>query len=305
MNLDAVLVELGRRRYAVIAILACLVLMALSISIRPAPQLITLESDATSARVHLDRQALFESSIDLALPALVIGSITSATANGNVIDEAGLSRLLQAASRVSLEKLGFAAGSEVSIRQDKCPAFTLSAGTAELGLIAVEGDNETDLSLTLKGDPGGASEFVICPRQPLNLTLFGVSGLAFEQQHKPNPVESIMLSSLRDAKLSFPRAGTAAVANLVPLEGLAVRQMQHDRPLIVRVPTNGDPIRFSFVGRAGRVATNGLGADRSLMPRLIDHLVGNSPVAALIAAFGFFWSMLWGIASFWKSSSKA
>jgi hypothetical protein len=303
MNAAELRAELYSRRLPLAAIAVSLACLVLSLAIRPAPQLAAIDAAASALDLKLSHQLLFEQSIGLKPGGARFGLVKTATLDGAAASpEAALAALASAkAGALELVRLVVASRSTLSVRggADGCVTLAVLAGEARIDLAS----DANDASVIVPGRNNGASEFALCPAEPLELALYGASDIEFQRNFRPNTAQSYRLSSLASASLAFPALGVER--RIVPLSGLRIARLGDRAPLILEAEPGKSAITVRYVGDAYSILSGPPDNRREQMPRLLEYLIGHAPLATLLAGFGFFWGLIWGLVKFSRSSAQS
>lgn len=303
MNASELRADLRSRRLPLAAIAVSLACLVLSLAIRPAPQMAAIDATASALDLKLSQQLLFEQSIALKPGGARFGLVKTSTLDGAASSpEAMLAALASGkAGALELVRLVVAPRSTLSVRvgADGCLTLAVLAGEARVDLAS----DANEASAVVPGRNNGASEFALCPGEPLELALFGASEIEFQRSFRPNAAQSYRLSSLASASLAFPALNVER--RIVPLSGLRIARLGDRAPLILETEPGKATIAVRYVGDVFSILSGPPDHHREQMPRLLEHLIGHAPLATLLAGFGFFWGLIWGLIKFSRSSAQS
>lgn len=288
-----------RTRQAELAILAVVALLLIvSVAVRPAPEPISLVTQAGSVRMHLAQPFLSEGSISLRSGGLVVGRIDHARLNdGPIRPNQLLGLLARPDASISLDKI--AVGSDATLRISRegedCLVLSLLRGRGELSG-QVDGDS---IAFGWPGASRGQSDVTICPTEPLRLAVFGVTSFDFDRRFDANASQSYSMSTISELQLGFPDLGLKR--DLIALDGIVASGVDPHHPLVIDAPKAGN-LRVAFAGRTQAVSSGTSADQHNLMPLLLEHLLGSSPIAFVLTGFGFFWGTIWSVFRFARPS---
>lgn len=302
MKRNKVLEAIRARGLSIAAIGLSLACLGISLAYRPAPQVVALTARASAVELGTTGQVVFEQSIPVKPGSIIVGSISAVSFNGTPTKVDAVQGLVDAAQTgpVDLTRLMVSPNAAVLLTTNShgCLELGIRNGLAEVQLTGEAGD----IALQIPASKDGRSDIQFCLGEPLELAIYGVSRIGFDRKYQPNPAQSYSMSSLNSATVAFP--GLSLERAIIPFGGLSAHRLGSSTPLVVKVSPSSAEIDVAYVGKVHSVTTGPSGNRREELPRLLEHFIGRSPVATMIAGFGFFWGLIWGAIRFSKPASQ-
>lgn len=245
-------------------------------------------------RVSVATPFLSEASFALKPGGLIIGRIARGLIDDFPADASAVTTLLgDAREGVTIDKIAIGAGSSFRFSREtgECLTLSLSRGRGEIGA-TVAGRS---VQFVVEGDPRGGSDVVMCPTEPVRLAVFGVTSFDFDRRFEASASQHYSMSTLSDVDLSFPQLGLKREVS--SLAGLRVAGVSASEPLVIDLNLGGE-LGILLAGNVEQIVSGPGEYPKNLLPLLLEHFLGSSPIAQALTGFGFFWGLLWSVFRF-------